>query len=591
MIETAKGIEPKYRFAGMQLDQDGTVRRGEWLVRLGLPELAVLEYLLAHAGEVVTPQQLKEALWGAEPASAECIAKCICSLQERLEPKDLIQAIPKRGYRISVEVERGKRAEERGWRLAIMPMSPGYSVAEHMGAAIAEETIARLTDLRPANLTVLARDSVFTLARRGRTALQIGVALRADLVLSGTLSAATKHYRLRAEMLRVSDGAQIWVEDLLVEQNRLAGLESELVERLAFRLGKELSAPRVENGEVTLGAAAESDEEVARRREAYELFLHGHHEWQTLERHRMQDGLRQLRRAIELDPTLLAAKTDLAQLCITQGAYGYMAPTVEAELIRHTAATIDDLHKAESILPALGWISFHVDHNLNEALKAFRLSAHLPHSQWTTRARSSLALSRHRFGEAIEILRAAMRVDPYSAWLHNRLAWAHHLAGEREKSVELIHRTLSMFPDHEVNGFYGAMIFAHNGEAERGTKLAQQLTQSSPYFDPSTSVCAYTLACEGRQEEARAMLERLQWLGRERFVLRSFNPAVYVALGEPENALAELRSAEEARCPWFFQMLADPRLEALRGEAEFARMQRILSRMEEEAEEDARLEA
>jgi DNA-binding winged helix-turn-helix (wHTH) protein/tetratricopeptide (TPR) repeat protein len=579
----------------MQLGRDGTVRCDEWLVRLGFPELAVLEYLLAHAGEVVTPQQLKEALCGAESASAESIAKCIRSLQERLESKNLIQTIPKHGYRISVEVERGDRAEEGVWRLAIMPLSPGYSVAEHLGAAIAEETIARLTDLRPANLTVLARDSVFTLARCGRTALQIGVALQADLVLSGTLSAATAHYRLRAEMLRVSDGAQVWVEDLLVEQNRLAGLESELVELLAFRLGnelldKELSSPSAESTEVTLRAAA-SSEEVLHRHEAYELFLHGHYEWQTLERHRMQDGMRQLRRAIELDPTLLAAKTDLAQLCITQGAYGYMAPTVEAELVRHTAATIDDLHEAESILPALGWVSFHVDHDLSEALKAFKLSAHLPHSQWTTRARSSLALSRHRFGEAIEILQAALRVDPYSAWLHNRLAWAHHLAGEREESVELIHRTLSMFPDHEVNGLYGAIIFAYNGEAERGTKLAQQLTQSSPYFDLSTSVCAYTLACEGRQEEARAMLERLQWLGRERFVLRSFNPAVYVALGEPENALAELRSVEEARCPWFFQMLADPRLEPLRGEAEFARMRGILSRMEAEADEDARLEA
>ena len=30
------------------------------------------------------------------------------------------------------------------------------------------------------------------------------------------------------------------------------------------------------------------------RREAYELFLRGHHEWQTLQRHRMQDGIQHL---------------------------------------------------------------------------------------------------------------------------------------------------------------------------------------------------------------------------------------------------------------------------------------------------------
>ena len=86
------------------------------------------------------------------------------------------------------------------------------------------------------------------------------------------------------------------------------------------------------------------------------------------------------------------------------------------------------------------------------------------------------------------------------------------------------------------------------------------------------------------------MLERLQWLGRERFVLRAFNAVVYVALDDQENALAELRAAEQNRCPWFFQILADPRLEALHGYPEFERMRAILPRMEAEAEDEAGFE-
>jgi hypothetical protein len=107
-----------------------------------------------------------------------------------------------------------------------------------------------------------------------------------------------------------------------------------------------------------------------------------------------------------------------------------------------------------------------------------------------------------------------------------------------------------------------------------------------PDYDLASAVHAYTLACAGRRDEAHSLLERLQWLGRERYVLRSFTPAAYLALGDQAGALAELQAAEEARCPWFFQMLADPRLKALHGCPEFEQMRAILSAMEAEAEKE-----
>ena len=120
----------------------------------------------------------------------------------------------------------------------------------------------------------------------------------------------------------------------------------------------------------------------------------------------------------------------------------------------------------------------------------------------------------------------------------------------------------------------------------RATELAQQLAQRLPYFDLATEVNAYALACAGRADEARTILERLQWLGRERFLLRAFTPAVYVALGEFDAALAELRTSNEIRCPWFFQTLADPRLKPLQARPEFLEMQTILAGMEAETAQD-----
>jgi hypothetical protein len=115
-------------------------------------------------------------------------------------------------------------------------------------------------------------------------------------------------------------------------------------------------------------------------------------------------------------------------------------------------------------------------------------------------------------------------------------------------------------------------------------QLAESLALRLPYFDLATSVHAYTLACAGRKDEARAIVERLQWLSRERFVLKSFNPAVYLALDDPEAALGELKAAGEDRCPWYFQMLADPRLQGLHARAEFGEMKAELERIEASVE-------
>jgi DNA-binding winged helix-turn-helix (wHTH) protein/tetratricopeptide (TPR) repeat protein len=585
-------------FADFLLQADGTLRRGDALVHLPPRELAALRLLLVNAGQVVSPLHLKLALWGDVHVTADSLPKCLSSLRARLGPEAFIQTVYKRGYRFTAEVKRhGAASAEVLQRLAILPFANGNSVPEHLGHAIAEETIARLSNVRYPTLAVLARDSVFSLVSSGLTAQQVGQALKADLVMTGTIRALASQFRLRAEMIRVEDGAQIWVEDLLVDQSRIAGLELELAQRLAWRLGAGVlgdgSSPlgSYKDGLSISAAAAAPQVELtfsSHRRVAYEIFLLGRHEWQSLHRHRMQDGLQHLFRAIELDPTLIPAKVDLVHLCVSQAFYGFMAPSVAAELVRRTAETIPDIaRQAEAILPALGWLNFHFDHNLSAALRDFSLSAHLPHAPWTTRVRAMFALSRRRNAEAIALLREAIHQDPYAPWLLCRLAWAFHLDGQAAESVDNIRTALNLFPEHEFTNFYGALILAFNGEAVTAIELAQGLVHRLPYFDPATAVHAYALACAGRADEAHSILERLQWLSRERFLLTSFTAAAYVALGDMDAALAELRVAEHTRCPWFFQMLADPRLKPLHGNPEFERMRAILAGMEAEAERKA----
>jgi two-component system OmpR family response regulator len=571
--------ETGYRFGGFRLHADGTLSRGGTPVSLAAKELTALRLLLANRGRVVAPRELKNALWGGEHATTESVARCIASLRKHLEPEECIESVYKRGYRFSAEATvLGSLPAAFPPRLAILPFATGFGVPEYLGSSLADQAGTRLNAGPHPDLSILAKDSVFALCRQGLSVREIGEQLKADLVLSGAVQGLPAHWRLHAEITRVEDGSCIWSEDRLVERTRLAGLETELVNLVIFRIGGlGLS--------VSASVEAEQEAEQPTRREAYEIFTRARYDWQSLERHRMQDALQQLLHAIDMDPALTAARVDLANLCVMQAVCGFMEPQVAADIVRRFAEAAQEIPAgAEALMPALGWLRFHVERNLPAALTLFAHSAHLPHDPWTTRVRTLFALSRHRFGEAIELLESAIRRDPCSAWLQARLAWAHHLTGDAAVSHQLARTALDRFPHHEGTQIYGAMILSFQGEADRAVNVAQALAQRMPYLDAATAVHAYALAMAGCESEARVILERLQWLSRERYVMNTFAPAVYVALGEFDKALAGLRVSSNHRCPWFFQMLADPRLGPLREQPEFQAMLGELAGMEAEAE-------
>lgn len=570
----------RYWFAGFRLEADGTLLNGERPQRLPPEELAVLRVLLARDGKVVSPLELKRAIWGPEPVARGIVSRCIASLRARLEPADCIENVSKRGYRLAVAVQKdGRRPASELPRLVILPFTAGFGVPEYLGPAVAEQTMGQLNSAQPATVAVAARDSSFALARNGLAAQEIGKALDGQLVLAGRVDMTPRSHRLRAEMLRTDDGAQLWIEDLFVERGQTAELSTELVTRLTSRLqsgGHALSAVAPpKNGHKT---PPQDDE-------AYELYLRAHHDWQTLERHRMQDAMVSLQRAIELDPKLITARADLAYLYVFQALHGFMAPTIAAQAVHHTALHIpESAGSTDALLPALGWIEFSVDRDMPAALDAFSRTEHLPHNPWITRVRSMFLLSRHRFDEAVELLREAIRLDPYSAWLPASLAWALHLAGEREASVEVVNKALALWPEHESVCLFGAAILAYNDEPMRAVEVAEGLVARSPHLDLAIGVHAYALARLGSIEEALTLLERLQWLTRERFVLNAFNAAVHAALGEIDGALDELRAANDIRCPWFFQMLADPRLDRIKTRPQYNELLGELKAMESDAE-------
>jgi len=346
--------------------------------------------------------------------------------------------------------------------------------------------------------SVVARESVFTLAGAERHRTRSASARGGSGSWRGAACNAER-LRLRAEMIRVADGAELWIEDVMVERGRIIELERELVNRVSSRI-------RCGSLSIAAVAAAGATHELAQHGEAHELYLRAHHEWQTLERHRMQDAMGRLQRAIDLDPSFIAARADLAHLCVSQAFYGFMSPAAAASVVRGGGASSGAEWERGDVAAAMGWIRFHVDRNLRgsgrvRALVALaaRSFAHVGDHA----VRTMFLLSRHRFDEALGLLREAIQADPYSPCCRRAgvgAAPGRRGRGERRSNPQsnlAIHRarrSSSLWRDDS----------GVQRRSRAGGGAGARLASRSAHFDLATSAHAYALACAGRKRGANA---------------------------------------------------------------------------------------
>jgi DNA-binding winged helix-turn-helix (wHTH) protein len=229
--------EPLLQFGPFSLQHDGTLFRHEEFIRLPPKELALLRVLIANPGQVVPLEILRKSAWNGIHVSDESLPRCISSLRAHLGVENCIQTVYKSGYRFRLPVNRvaapmavGTQGEKssaikgesppvrtmRPAKLAILPLVALQELPQMLGKGIAEALMSRVARGTSSLVALIAWDSVFHLAQRGLVAREIGLAVGADVVLAGTVVALPTHLRVRAELIRVSDHVQLWLEDFLI---------------------------------------------------------------------------------------------------------------------------------------------------------------------------------------------------------------------------------------------------------------------------------------------------------------------------------------------------------------------------------------
>lgn len=224
------------RVGGINVDPSGNVIFMENHDVLLEPRVMdVLCVLAASANTVVLRDKLIEQAWDVEYVSDESVTRVISLLRKAFKQFDpqteYIQTVPKRGYRLSAEVEYGQAAtaetaisgsvkSNARKRLAFLPFKQIDEVGErlYLAECAIEELSSRLRG--NSSLGLVGQTSIDAVAGNGLTLPEIASKLGVSHLIEGTVHRRAEMVTLSIRLIEGATGEQIWSDHVVAPEIR-----------------------------------------------------------------------------------------------------------------------------------------------------------------------------------------------------------------------------------------------------------------------------------------------------------------------------------------------------------------------------------
>ena len=273
----------RFRFGLFEFDAASLeLRREGVLVRLQSQPAQVLAFLIKHADEIVSRDDLRKAVWGDktfvdfEGGLNFCISQLRSALQDDSARPVYIRTVPKSGYQFIAPVQRismqrpeqpkigdakrrpfpGRKAalalalatfavlaflSYRFWSAQNASRSPILAVLRfdnetadpritQFSDALTDNVVEQLTSQSRGGYRVIGNAQILRLPREQRDLKAIASSLHAGYAVLGQVQAHGTEVRILAHLIRLSDQTHIWVvrmdrplEDPLSLQSEAAG--------------------------------------------------------------------------------------------------------------------------------------------------------------------------------------------------------------------------------------------------------------------------------------------------------------------------------------------------------------------------------
>jgi serine/threonine protein kinase/tetratricopeptide (TPR) repeat protein len=445
--------------------------------------------------------------------------------------------------------------------LAVLPFENAGGDPEHeyLSDGIAGSLINMLATVP--KLRVMAQSTVFRYKSQSIDPQAVGRELNVRAVLTGRMLQSGGSLRIRAELVDVATGSQLWGAQYDRKPGDIFVVQDEISNEISGKLRLQLT--RTEKKRLT--------RHYTENAEAYRLYLKGRHYWNRWTEEGFYKAIEYFQQAVEKDSSYALAYTGLADSYVLLGWNSYLPPKdafPKGRAAAITALQLDpDLAEAHAPLAAVLWL---YDWKWEEAQAEFTRSLELGPTYPTANhwyAEYVMTMGRH--AEAIVKMKNSQELDPLSLIINVAVGWALYYGRRYDEAIEQLQRTVELDPNYPVSYWILGLLLRKKGcyelaiaESEKGVALSS----GSPLM---RAALAHTFGTAGRTTEALQILDDLTKLAKQKYVAPYFFAGIHIGLGENDRAIEYLEKSYEEHSHWLIYLYKDPSMDSLRNNPRF----------------------
>lgn len=473
------------------------------VVSLGARAFDVLAYLHTHADRIVSKAELLDHVWAGMVVEEGNLAVQITGLRKALG-REAIKTVPGVGYRLSIGaapvVVEGPAVPDMP-SLAVLPFAnlTGSADRDYLVDGIVTEIIGALG--RVGSFFVTSSTSTFTYKGRAVDLAEVGRELGVRYVLEGSIQAAGDRIRIFTQLIEAETGRMIWQDRFDGEMGDIFDLQDQVAESVAGALEPKL----------IWAEAARARAKPTENLTAYDLCLKATPMVARLDSaEQLEEGVRLLRQALELDPGYNHAKALICYACVSGVATRFWSFERGAIAMDYGLEVVNSSDDDPVALTYAGHYLAYVHHRYRDGLTALERAERInPNSATTAMLKGWLHVYRDENDDAIACLTRAKRLSP----LHPNLGVmtcgfgnVQLQLGKPEEAIAYFEQALAEYPTF-MTTVQGLMTAYHAvGRIEEAAELARQYRERAPNFSVQTFVTHRAVASKGYVEATvRAM--------------------------------------------------------------------------------------
>ncbi len=429
---------------------------------------------------------------------------------------------------------------------------------EFLSDGITESTINSLSQIP--QLRVLASGTVFTYKDKQVDPRAVGRDLKVDAVVTGTVTQRGDVLVIRAGLVNVSDGSQIWGDQYDRKVSDILQVQSSIADEISKQLKIKLT------GEQQQRVSAQHTDNT----EAYQQYIKGRFYWNKRTADGFQKAVEYFQAAVEKDPEYALAYSGLADVYSLFSDYGIepgtqAGPKAKAAALK--ALQIDD-QLAEAHC-SLGNILSLIEWNFRQAEPEFKRAIELNPNYATAYQWYSNALdSRGEFESSMTMIRHAQELDPLSLIITENVGWQLYSGGKYDEAIRQFQKTLELDPSFVPAVRDMGLSYLQLKMYPKAEKQFQKVIQLTDRPDGKAGL-AMMYALSGKRDQAHMLLDEVLKISNETYVAPCVIAQIYSVLNERDQAFLWLEKAREVRDTNIVNLKMDPLYKNLRSDPRF----------------------